>query len=269
LSHLPTVLVTGSTDGIGRATARELCARGWHVLVHGRTADKARAGTREVASGTGSATPVWGDFSSMRAVVDLADQVRSQVETLAALVNNAGIYPKKRELTADGFELTMAVNHFAPYLLTHHLLPQLIGAPSARIVNVSSMTHSSRALNVSDLGLQRKWDPYAAYATSKLANILFTRQLAVNLAKTTVTANALHPGVIATKLLRSGFGGGGGAVEDGARTSVYLVDDVAPAAISGSYFVDCREAPISRAAADPQLAAALWDRSAELLGEFL
>jgi NAD(P)-dependent dehydrogenase (short-subunit alcohol dehydrogenase family) len=265
----PTVLITGSSDGIGLATARELHRRGWHVLVHGRSEAKARATALRIKSKRHSATAVWGDFSNMDSVVDVARQVRAHTATLDALVNNAGVYAKKREITADGFELTMAVNHFAPFLLTHHLLPQLIDAAAARVVTVSSMTHSGASLDLSDLNFEHTWDAYAAYAASKLANILFTRQLAQRLAGTKVSANALHPGVIGTKLLRAGFSMGGGSVEDGARTSVFLVDSVEPRGVSGKYFVDCHEAPVSRAASDPRLAAGLWDASAERLSAFL
>lgn len=258
------VLVTGATDGIGRATARGLARRGWRVLTHGRNEAKARAAATEI-----DGTPVWGDFSDLRSVAALADQVRSAVPVLDALVNNAGIYASRYELTVDGFESTMAINHFAPFVLTHRLLDALREAPAARIVNVSSMTHSGAKLDPADLNFERGWDAYAAYAGSKLANVLFTRELARMLARTAVTANALHPGVIGTKLLRAGFSISGDSAANGARTSVYLTDDPDVQGVSGRYFVDCRESPASRAAGDDKLARELWEATTTAVQSFL
>lgn len=259
-----TVFVTGATDGIGRATARELARRGWRVLTHGRNEAKARAAADEI-----DGTPVWGDFSDLSAVVGIAQQVRATAPFLDALVNNAGIYASRHELTNDGFETTMAINHFAPFVLTHHLLESLRAAPSARIVNVSSMTHSGAKLDPADLNFARGWDAYGAYAASKLANLLFTRELARILARTAVTANALHPGVIGTKLLRAGFSINGDSAANGARTSVYLTDDPAVQGISGRYFVDCKEAAASRAACDDKLARKVWGATTAALQSFL
>ena len=163
----------------------------------------------------------------------------------------------------------MAVNHFAPFLLTHRLLPALSSAPAGRIVNVSSMAHQSGRLDPKELTFARDYDGYAAYAASKLANILFTAELAKRLADTTVTANSLHPGVIGTKLLRAGFGMGGAPVEQGARTSVYLATSPEVADASGRYYVDCRPATPSRSARDEALAARLWQESERLLAAFL
>ena len=163
----------------------------------------------------------------------------------------------------------MAVNHFAPFLLTNRLEELLTAAPFVRVVTVSSMTHSGASLNMDDLLLERGWDSYGAYATSKLANILFTRRLAENLRKTRVTANSLHPGVVATKLLRAGFSNGGASIEDGAKTSVYLVDDKRVAGVTGKYFVDCREQHSSKYSLESRLAQQLWERSIELLLHYL
>lgn len=257
-------LVTGATDGIGRATAIELSARGWHVLVHGRNATKAKAAARAI-----NGTAVTGDFTRLSDVVALAQQVRDATPALDALVNNAGIYASRREVTDDGFETTIAVNHFAPFVLTHQLLDALKAAPAGRIVNVSSMTHSGAKLDPAALNIERGWDPYQAYAASKLANIVFTRQLATNLQRTAVTANALHPGVIGTKLLRAGFSIKGDSAANGARTSVFLADDPAVQGLSGRYFVDCREASPSRAAQDDKLAQAVWDATATAVSAYL
>ena len=268
---MKSVLVTGATDGIGRATAQQLLEQDWHVLVHGRNEASATnaASDLSAAAHKGKTSPVWGDFSRMRDVVDLADQVSSCTGSLDVLVNNAGVYEKQRRITQDGFELTMAVNHFAHFLLTLKLLKTIEQAPNGRIVVVSSMTHQGAELDPSDLELSRDWNAYGAYATSKLANILFTRVLAERISDRQVTANALHPGVIGTKLLRSSYGMGGGPVEDGARTSVFLATSPEVAGITGKYFVDCVEKKPSRAARNGKLAEALWSSTENILTEFL
>ena len=258
------ILVTGATDGIGQATAAALVQAGATVLVHGRNAARAATAARALGSKT---QPVWGDFASMDEVVALAAQVASLTPQLDVLINNAGLYAKRRELTVDGFELTMGVNHFAPYLLTRKLLPSLQAAASARIVNVSSMTHEGARIDVNDLDLARGWDAYAAYATSKLANVLFTRALATRYPS--VTANALHPGVIGTKLLKSAFRMQGDKVEQGAHTSVYLATSAAVADTSGGYYVACRAARSSPLANDTELVEGLWRASAHRLAAWL
>jgi NAD(P)-dependent dehydrogenase (short-subunit alcohol dehydrogenase family) len=268
---MKTVLVTGSTDGIGLETARQLLALGWRVLVHGRSPQRAKAAAEDLARGEAAAPvePVWGDLSRMSEVVLLAAQAGERAPSLDVLINNAGVYEHQRRLTADGLELTMAVNHFAPFLLTHHLLGALSRAPRGRIVTVSSTAHQSGRLDLDDLTFARRYDGYAAYAASKLANVLFTVELAKRLEDSAVTANCLHPGVIATKLLRSGFGMGGAPVEQGARTSVYLATSPEVGSVSGRYYVDCRPATPSRTARDEALAARLWQESERLLAAFL
>ena len=188
---------------------------------------------------------------------------------LRVLVNNAGVYEKRRHVTGEGFELTMAVNHFAVFLLTRRLLDRLVAAPAGRIVTVSSMVHQGASIDLDDLAFEGGFDGYRAYAASKLANLLFTRSLARRVAGTRVTANAPHPGVIGTKLLRAAFSMRGASVQQGARTSVYLAASDEVAGVSGRYFVDCRAAAPSREACDEALAEALWQRSEALLSAFL
>lgn len=265
-----TILVTGATDGIGRETARQLLALGHRVLVHGRSKARAEARARELArESPGHAQPVWGDLSVMEQVVALAQQVHGHAPVLDVLVHNAGVYQHERRLTADGFELTMAVNHFAPFLLTHRLLSAITAALAGRIVVVSSMTHQGARLDVDDLSFARRFDGYGAYSASKLANVLFTAALARRLAGTPVTVNALHPGVIGTKLLRAAFSMRGASVEQGARTSVYLATSEEVDGVTGSYFVDCRRTQPSKAARDEALAEALWQETERQLAPFL
>ncbi|UCH47899.1 MAG: SDR family NAD(P)-dependent oxidoreductase, partial [Betaproteobacteria bacterium] len=147
------VLITGSTDGIGFETARQLLAMGMHVLVHGRSEVKATRQAKALTSHVAGAntTPVWGDLSRMREVAALAEQVRVVAPVLDVLINNAGIYAQRRIITEDGFESTMAVNHFAPYLLTRLVGPLVSKAPAGRIVTVSSMAHQSGDIDLDDL----------------------------------------------------------------------------------------------------------------------
>jgi NAD(P)-dependent dehydrogenase (short-subunit alcohol dehydrogenase family) len=268
---VPTVLVTGATDGIGRETARQLLALGRRVLVHGRSEEKATRTARALAktSPAGEALSVWGDLADMAQVVALAAQVKATAPRLHVLINNAGVFEQERRLTRDGFERTMAVNHFAPFLLTRHLLDTIQAAPAGRIVTVSSMAHAWGKLDVNDLAFRRAWSGYEAYCASKLANVLFTLALSRRLEGTRVTANCLHPGVIDTKLLRRGFDAKGDPVEEGARPAVYLATSEKLAGVSGRYFDRCREKKPAARARDEALAEALWQASEEALAEFL
>lgn len=269
-----TILVTGATDGIGRETARQLLRLGQRALVHGRSREKAEHVARQLAkqSAEGLAVPVWGDLSRMCEVVGLAQQVSSQCLALDVLINNAGVLETKHRLSADGFELTMAVNHFAPFLLTRLLLDLVQAAPAGRIVTVSSMVHASGSLDLTEPSFLRAQGGYSghdAYSASKLANVLFTTELARRLAASKATANCLHPGVIDTKLLHAGFAIQGSPVEQGARTSVFLASSEAVAGLTGKYYANCREQPCSAKGRDPALAQALWQATEAALAAFL
>jgi NAD(P)-dependent dehydrogenase (short-subunit alcohol dehydrogenase family) len=269
-----TILVTGATDGIGRETARQLLALGHRVLVHGRDRDKAERAVNQLAQSSprDDAVPVWGDLSRMREILALAQQVRAHCGALDVLINNAGVLEKRQRLSEGGFEMTMAVNHFAVFLITRLLLDLVEAASAGRIVTVSSMVHGSGKLDLdapSFLPAGGGYSGYDAYCASKLANVLFTTELARRLSAGKLTANCLHPGVIGTKLLRAGFAMGGGSVEEGARTPVFLATSDTVAGVSGKYFNDCREASSSATARDPALARALWQATEAALRAFL
>ncbi|MFN7134432.1 MAG: SDR family oxidoreductase, partial [Myxococcales bacterium] len=260
-----TMLVTCATDGIGRQTALELVRRGARVLVHGRDPEKT-ARTAEALAKDGRAEPLVADLASLAQVRQLAREVEGRTGQLDVLLNNAGVFMNERRLTADGFETTFAVNHLAPFLLTNLLRPLLERTPGARVVTVSSVAHHRGQLDFGNLQGERRFDGYGAYALSKLANVLFTLELAERLAGSGVTANCLHPGVITTKLLKAGFGMSGAPVASGAATSVYLATSDEVRGVSGKYFADCQEAPLAPAAGDADARRRLWDESARLVG---
>ena len=262
-----TILVTGSTDGIGRATAQALAERGCAVIVHGRNERRAQEAARTIAaaSGNGSVTAVAGDFGSLAEVRAMAEQILRTRARLDVLINNAGIAVRRRRSTGDGFESTFAVNHLAPFLLTNLLLDRLRESAPARIVNVSSGVHTGGRIDFDDLQMERGFDGWQAYSNSKLANALFTCELARRLDPAAVTANYLHPGVIDTKLLHVNFGGGA-PVADGARTPVHLALAPELASVTGCYFVDRRQARPASATGDVHLAADLWRVSSTLTG---
>lgn len=257
-------LVTGASDGIGRQTALELQKRGGTVLVHGRSEPRAIDAVKSL--GPGDFVPVWGDLSSLGDVAAMADRVLEKHPVIDVLLNNAGVFMKERKLTPDGFETTMAVNHFGHFLLTHRLLPALKAAKQGRVVHVSSMAHQRGGIDLDDLTFEKGFSGYGAYSASKLANVLFSNALAQRLKSTKVTSNSLHPGVIKTKLLKTGFGMGGASLESGAVTSVYCATDPKLARVSGEYFADGQQAVASREARDVKLQEEFYARSCKLTG---
>lgn len=275
----PVVLVTGATDGIGRATALELARRGAVVLVHGRDAARAHAVTDEVRAAAAeppppfAAEPFVADLARLADVRALADAVRARAGRLNVLVNNAGVAFRdaERRRSADSFELTFAVNHLAHFLLTTELRTLLEssgrpgGAP-ARVVTVASELHARGRIDLGDLQGERRYSGGAAYANSKLANVLFARALARRADPRVLVSHALHPGVIKTKLLRDGFGSRGGAgVERGAATSVHVALSGEAARVTGAYWADARATEPAPAALDDALGEQLWAASAALV----
>ncbi len=213
------VLVTGSTDGIGRETALELARLGAEVIVHGRSAEKASAVADAIRRDTGNASVAFlsADLSDLEQVRAMAAALQSRWSVLHVLINNAGTYMNHRVLTPAGLEVTFTVNHLAPFLLTTLLLDLLKKSAPSRVINVSSVAHQRGGLDFANLQGEKHYEAYSAYSVSKLANILFTYELAERLNGTGVTANCLHPGVITTKLLQKGFGSTGGSRRRGGR----------------------------------------------------
>ena len=272
-------MVTGATNGIGRVTAEELARLGATVVVVGRNRGKAEATVAAIRQATGnpSVESMVADFASLEDVRRLARQFRSRYDRLHVLVNNAGLWAVGRGTSKEGLELTFAVNHLAPFLLTSLLLDVLKASAPARIVNVSSRAHWSGRIDFEDLQSEkRKYSGWACYANSKLANVLFSNELARRLQGTGATANCLHPGVVATALFdgHKGFTGFLARLaklfmltsQQGARTCIYLAASSEVEGVSGKYFVDCREAPTSPAVQDEQAARRLWQVSEKLAG---
>lgn len=263
-----TILVTGSTNGIGYKTAEILASMGHNVILHGRNKNKCIDTAEKIKSKTGNLSVDYfvADLASFSSIKNAVNEFLNSHNKLDVLINNAGIYSKEYYLTEDGYESTFAVNHLAVYLLTGLLLPLLKASSNARIINVSSVAHERAKLNLDDLNLKIGYNSYIAYANSKLANILFTNYLSSKLPSDKITVNSLHPGVITTKLLKEGFGISGASLEEGALTPVYLAtgDDVQ--GISGKYFIKKSIANTSPTAKDFNLATQLWNISEEITG---
>ncbi len=273
-----TCLVTGATRGIGRATAEALAKLGAAVVIHGRDSAAVGAVCRAVmrVSRSGQVTGVVADFASLAAVRRMASEVAARHPRLDLLVNNAGASALERRVTGDGLEWLFGVNHLAPFLLTTLLLTTLTGNAPARIVTVASMAYRRAGLDLDDLQWQRRrYQSLPAYGASKIANILFTIELARRLEGTGVTANCLHPGVVATHIF-AGLGVLGrvfGVLAKplllspaaGAKTSVHLASAPELARVSGRFFDKCREVALEAAAADPAVARRLWEISEQLV----
>ena len=262
------ILITGSTDGIGRQAALELAAMGATVLVHGRNESRGKNVVEEIRKATGNQKVdlLVADFSSMEQVRRLAADVKQRYSALHVLVNNAGVFMNERRLTADGLETTLAVNHLAPFLLTNLLLDLLRKSAPARVITVSSVAHTRGKLDFENLQSEKSFGGYSSYALSKLANMLFTYELGELLEGTGVTSNCLHPGIIGTKLLRTSFNIAGGSTADGAETLIYLATSPEVTGVTGKYFQEKRETPSSPDTHDPALCKKMWEVSAQLTG---
>lgn len=273
-----TVLVTGATSGIGRATAIGLAALGANVAITGRDGERTRDAAAEIdAAGDGLVRTFVADLSSQVQVRRLANEVLQQLERIDVLINNVGGYWDTRHVTADGLEQTFALNHLAPFMLTNLLIERLQQSTPARVVTVSSGAHTAGRIDFDDLQTERGYSGSRAYSQSKLGSILFTHELSQRLGATGVTANALHPGVV-----RTSFGADDpGAVQrllvpfmrpfmkspaQGAATSIYLASAPGLSQVTGQYFANRKPRRSSDASYDEAVALRLWQVSAELVG---
>jgi retinol dehydrogenase 14 len=272
-----TVLVTGATGGIGKATAVGLAQMGAHLAIVGRDPERTEHAARDIQAAGG--TPVESfvaDLSSRAQVRGVADQVLDRLPRLDVLINNVGGYWSTRHLTVDGLERTFALNHLAPYLLTRLLLDHLQRSDAARIVTVASNAHAQGRIDFDDLQAEHSYSGARAYNQSKLANVMFTYELARRLRGSTITANALHPGVVST-----GFG-----AEDpgqlqrwlvpflrpmmkdpsrGAATAIHVAVSPDLDGVTGCYFARERPTRSSKASYDTATTGRLWDVSADLV----
>ena len=270
-------LVTGATDGIGMVTARVLAEQGAQVIIHGRNPEKGLRCVEQIRKATGNDAISFfqADFASLDQVRRMARELNDFVAKLDVLVNNAGFASyANRKLSQDGYELTFAVNHLAPFLLTHLLLDKIKFAGRARVLNVSSVAHKIKPFDIDDL-MSERVKPIYAYGRSKFANILFSNELAVRLKGAGATSNALHPGMI-----RSNFGKEATITrliykltapfiktpEQGAQTSIYLATSPDVENKTGGYYVDCKLAGPDPGTKDSALAQRLWIESEKLVG---
>ncbi len=266
----PLILVTGSTDGIGKATATELAAEGAEVILHGRDEKKGKRVQQELAQKAGTDRPdlIIADYSRHDQIRRMATDLISRYSRLDVLINDAGTYQKTRQATEDGNEMTLAVNYLGPFLLSHLLLPLLRKSPAARIVTVASSAHEDvDRIDWDNLPQERRYDPWEAYALSKFADVTFTYTLARNLEGTGVTTNCLHPGVVDTKLSHAAAPGIATITpEEGAQTSIYLARSPEIAEVSGRYFDNRRPIRSSALSYDRTVQERLWKMAEDLTG---
>ena len=271
-------LVTGATSGIGAATALGLARLGATVILVGRDKGRGEQVRRRIEAATKAnrATLLTADFTSQQSLRDLATRVQDSHKELHVLVNNAGIIATRRRLTEDGIEHQFAVNHLAPFLLTNLLLDTLKRSAPSRIINVSSVMHAGRRLNFDDLRRDGSYETYRVYGETKLANVLFTYELARRLNGSGVTVNCLHPGVVRTNITRDmklpirflmkAFGFVLRSPTQGAATSVYLAASPEVDGVTGKYFVRCAEQPSSPESHDAAAAKRLREVSEAMTG---
>lgn len=271
-------IITGGTSGIGKVTVLELAKQGVHIVLPARDLSKAEQVKQEVLNAIPAAQIdiYYCDFMKLQTVKEFAENIKKSYQQIDILVNNAGIWFTEFQLTEDGYEATWQVNHLAPFLLTNLLMEMIVATAPARIVNTSSAAHMMGKIDFSDLQCQKKYTLTKAYAQSKLANLLFTKQLSVILKDKQVTANCLHPGVVKTALFNHMNSFMQMLInwflitpEKGARTTIYLATSDKVSTISGEYFSKCKVASTAPAGRDMAVAQKLWEVSIDQVKKFL
>lgn len=274
-------LITGATSGIGYITARELAAKGAKVVIHGRSKDKVDSAREAISELTGAGnTPdiLLGDFSSLDDVRKAAADFNKKYDRLDVLINNAGlILGRERQTSVDGYELTIAINHLAPFLFTGLVFDKLRSSSQARIINVSSEAHRAASPDFEDFHMEQSYSSFKAYGNSKLYNIMFTEELAERMKPySNIATYSLHPGTVATNFSESA----GGLInfgfklirpfisssEQGAQTSIYLASEEHIPAYSGAYFVSKKPAEVKHKFFTPANNRRLWELSEEFTG---
>jgi NAD(P)-dependent dehydrogenase (short-subunit alcohol dehydrogenase family) len=249
-------------------TALALARAGATVIGVGRTREEIEAAKVDIGDSTLSPQFLIADLSSQAEIRRLVDEFKRQYDRLDVLINDAGALFSSYRESVDGIEMTFALNHLGYFLLTNLLLDMLRASAPARIINVSSTAHEGNTIDFDDLGHRRNYDGWTAYGTSKLANLLFTYELARRLQKTGVTVNAVHPGVVNTNFFRAAGMNMRGSLtpEEGADTQIWLAQSMEVEGITGKYFVRRRETRSSRFSYDKKVAQRLWEISARMTG---
>ncbi|NDJ84268.1 MAG: SDR family oxidoreductase [Chloroflexi bacterium] len=269
-------MVTGANAGIGQAVARGLAAVGATVVMVARNRQRGEEALDQlkVETGNDAVHLLLADLSSQQSIREMVTNFKALFSRLDVLINNAGTIPSQRMTTVDGLEMQFAVNHLSYFLLTNLLLDTLKRSAPSRIINVTSQAHQGATIHFDDLQTEQNYTPSRVYARTKLANVLFTYELARRLEGTGVTVNCLHPGVIATKLAQNYTGHtgpldkrpAGDSPEKGAETPLYLATAPELADVTGKYFVKKQQAKSSGVSYNGEIAQRLWNVSAELTG---
>ncbi|TFF89471.1 MAG: SDR family oxidoreductase [Promethearchaeota archaeon] len=259
------ILITGSTDGMGKQAALDLLKKGAHVIIHGRNKEKAENTANELKMDSKSEKIdyVWADFTRLDEVREMAKQVHQKADRIDILINNAGVYQTEKQITEEGLEYTFVINHLSHFLLTNLLLDIIKKGNASRIVNIASQVQLD-SINFNNLNAEQRFSGTHAYALSKTCNIMFTYELAERLKDSGITVNCLHPGVINTKLLRQGFGPIGQPVEVGAENEIWVATSPELDNITGKYFKNRTAQRSSEVTYDQEARDKLWGISEKL-----
>lgn len=277
-NHEKIMIVTGATSGIGLITARELAASGARVVLVGRSLPRLEAAVAHITQHSPDARldTIHADLSSQAEVIAVANTIKQRYDHIDVLINNAGAYFTQQHFSVDGIEMTWALNHMAPFILTSNLLDLLRASAPSRIITVASAAHQGALIDFDDVEGTKRFNGWKAYGQSKLANIMFTYELAHRLQDSDVTANTLHPGFVATSFAQNN---GGWFVsvfavmqrllaispEQGAATSVYLAQDQSVVGTTGRYFEKCKPVPSSKVSYDVTSQRRLWHLSQQMM----